>query len=189
MAGKRKPWDHQDGETSEGFQAFAVYRDLGPDRSLTMAAPEAGYSRTQMKEFSRKYDWVVRARAWDRRVDQAKTRATLGEVEKMHARHVSLALKFQDLTGIELDRLIEKKERELEKGSKSGEQITSANDLAKVAERAVRIERLARGEVTERVETHFDLSKLSVRELLELKRLRAKMGTSEEEAGDADSDE
>lgn len=189
MAGRRKPWDRQDDEGSEAFQAFAIYRDLGPNRTLTVAAPEAGYSRRQMKEFSRTRDWVARARAWDRRVDQAKTRATLDEVEKMHARHVALSLRLQDVMGIELDRLLARKEREAQRGDDDDSHVTSANDLAKVAERAVRIERLARGEVTDRVETTWDLSKLSLRDLRELKRLRSLMGRSDEGGGDAEPDE
>lgn len=186
MAGKRKPWDRQDDETSEAFQAFAVYRDLGPTRSLTMAAPQAGYCRRQMKEFSRKYDWVARARAWDRRVDQARTRAVLSEVEKMHARHVALSLQLQDVLGVELDRLLAQKERELLKGEEDEGAVTSANDIAKTLERSVRVERLARGESTERVEEAWDLSKLSVDDLKELKRLRAKLARKGDDDGEVD---
>lgn len=190
MAGRRKPWDRQDDETEEAFQAFVIYRDMGPDRTLHSAGLEADYCRGQMAEFSRKYGWVVRVRAWSRRKDQAKTRATLDELERMHRRHVRLSLALQDVTAIELERLIAQKERELAKGEQDEGHVTSANDLAKVAERAVRIERLARGEVTDRVETTWDLSKLSVRDLRELKRLRAMMSRSDEESGDdAEPDE
>jgi hypothetical protein len=186
MAGRSKPWDRQEKETEPAFHAFVVYRDMGAERSLTAAAIEAGYSRQQMADFSRKYDWVARVRAWVRRQDQAKTRSELGEIEKMHRRHVRLALQLQDVTALDLERLIARKEREIERDEDGN--IASANELAKVADRAVRIERLARGEVTERVETTWDLSRLSVKDLRELKRLRALMG-SEGETDGGDEDE
>lgn len=189
MAGKRKPWDRQNDETDEGFDAFKVYRDMGSERTLNATANETGYSMRQCAEFSRKFRWVSRAGAWERRKDQARTNATLTEIERMHSRHTRLALKLQDFTAIELERIIRHRSRLLEY-NKSGE-LTSGNELAKVAERAVKMERLSRGEVTERVETSFDLSKLSVGELRELKRLRAKMGAATEgdEDGESEADE
>ena len=176
MSGKRKPWDRQDGETDAGFRAFVVYRDMGAERSLRKAAELHGCSQQALGRFSKRWAWVERSGQWDRKVDQHRTRAVLSEVERMHHRHTRLAMRLQDVAGMELERLERRLRKKLKKSAQddSGD-VTSANDISKTTVRAVNVERLARGEATERVETKIDLSALSVEELRELKRLRAKI--------------
>lgn len=70
-------WDRQWGESLEAYSAFLVYRDLEGRRSL---ARVAGYLRGHARArpwgrltlWSRRHDWVARARAWDDR--QARER-------------------------------------------------------------------------------------------------------------------
>jgi hypothetical protein len=65
-------WERQPSETGRGFEAFRIYRDLGPTRSLSRAAgafytaevPKPHQIR-QLKEWSRRNMWVARAEAWD----------------------------------------------------------------------------------------------------------------------------
>lgn len=67
MAGMRA-WRPEEGETAKAFAAFEVYRELGPERTLQKAA-ESYYGSTanlrQIQEWSRKFDWVERARGYD----------------------------------------------------------------------------------------------------------------------------
>lgn len=186
MAGKRAPWDRLDEETDEAWPPFVAYREMGTDRTLTAVATETGYSRRQCAEFSRKYGWVQRVRAWDRRKDQAATRGELHAIERMHARHVALSLQLQDLTGIELARAIRLAEKRLETDDDS--ETIDPRHLARTLKDAVHVERLSRGEPTEKVAAEFDLSKLSVEDLRELKRLRAKMGADTEGESDDPTD-
>lgn len=53
------------GESAKAFQAFAIYRDLGPDRSLERTAQALSKSSRVLAEWSGKYDWTARARAFD----------------------------------------------------------------------------------------------------------------------------
>lgn len=176
MSGKRKPWDRQDGESSAAFESFIAYRDLGLKRTLSQAAEVVGKTRGGLCKLSTEWGWVERCAAYDRKADQHRTRAHLSEIEKMHARHIRLATRLQDVAGLELERLERRirKKLKLRAGDDKGD-VTGANDISKTTVRAVGIERLARGEATERVETTVDLSALSVEELKELKRLRAKI--------------
>jgi hypothetical protein len=63
-----RAFEPQPKESSKAFSAFKVYRDLGPERSLAKAC-ESYYGSSanlaQVKVWSRKFDWVDRARAYD----------------------------------------------------------------------------------------------------------------------------
>lgn len=77
-----QPFDRQPDETSKAYTAFCAYRDLGPRRSL-LEAYRATYDRPRattlpghFTNWSTKYSWVERVRAWDDHEAQelAKTR-------------------------------------------------------------------------------------------------------------------
>lgn len=63
-----RAFERQEGESARAYRAFATYRDLGSDRTLK-AACEIYYGSTsnlrQVQEWSRRHDWVARARAFD----------------------------------------------------------------------------------------------------------------------------
>jgi hypothetical protein len=55
-------------ESSKAYRAFAVFRDLGPDRSLRRAAQLVYGSAASVRQLSRwsaRFDWVARAMAFD----------------------------------------------------------------------------------------------------------------------------
>jgi hypothetical protein len=63
-----KSFDRIEGEGPKAFAAFAIYRDMGPDRTLAAVldalGKASGYSR-MLEEWSSDWNWVERARAWD----------------------------------------------------------------------------------------------------------------------------
>lgn len=65
VAGEHRPWDRQPEESGRAFQAFAAYRDLGPERTLDKAAAAYGRHVSLMRRWSARYGWRVRAAAWD----------------------------------------------------------------------------------------------------------------------------
>ena len=73
---EKKPWEKRSEETAKSFAAFCIYRDLPPfERSLPKVVEqlrEDGMTTTLrwVGEWSRKYDWVKRAEAWDAYLDQ-----------------------------------------------------------------------------------------------------------------------
>lgn len=62
------PWDRRPDETARAHDAFLRYCQLGSSRSLESTRQSlgrvSGYVRV-LEEWSSKYDWVGRARAWD----------------------------------------------------------------------------------------------------------------------------
>lgn len=72
-------WTLIEGETKKSYDAFCMYRDMGKDRSLRkvrhqLGRPE-GYTRT-LELWSRKYQWVMRVRAYDHHIESLKDAVT-----------------------------------------------------------------------------------------------------------------
>ncbi|MFJ2812934.1 hypothetical protein [Streptomyces sp. NPDC087294] len=83
------PWERQDRESSQAFEAFVVYRDLGPASSVTAVARELDKSRTLVGRWSRRFAWVVRATGYDREQDRlflAEQAQARREIARRHAK-------------------------------------------------------------------------------------------------------
>ncbi len=100
-----KPWERQQGESEKAFEAFALYRDMGTERSLRKVEQELGKSRTLMCRWSSKYQWCERAREYDNDKErQAKKEAEKG-LRDMYARQTEIAMSVQTKALKALDRL------------------------------------------------------------------------------------
>ncbi len=75
----------EDGETRKAFEAFKLYRDQGPGRSLAKTAELVYGSPTgsirQIEKWSSRFDWVDRAAAWDDWYDLIR-REAIAEYER-----------------------------------------------------------------------------------------------------------
>jgi hypothetical protein len=58
------PWERLPGESPQAFEAFAAYRDMGAERSLSKVARQLGKSKTLMDRWSAQHHWVMRADTW-----------------------------------------------------------------------------------------------------------------------------
>ena len=131
----RDPWTRQKRESHQAFEAFCVYRDMGPARSQTKVAKILGKSSNLINRWCRQWRWVSRAAAWDAEIDRINLVARAEAVKQMQERHASIASEA-------LDRVVERLK------SIQSEELTPA-DTAKWLEVATKIERLSRGEPTE----------------------------------------
>jgi len=74
-------WDRWPGETPRPWQAFAIYRDMGIDRSCARVGQELGKSKTLIDRWSGKYRWVDRVQLFDAFVDKSN-QASVMELAK-----------------------------------------------------------------------------------------------------------
>lgn len=132
------PWERQEGETPRAYEAFCVYRDLGPNRSITKTAQELNKNRTTIGEWSTKYEWVKRAAAWDSEQDRIARRMQIEEIKKMRKKHAALANSM------------------LIKAAKALQKIPveeiKAVDISRLVEVGSKLERLSRGDVGDVIE-------------------------------------
>lgn len=75
MGSNDHPWDMRPDESDNAFQAFATYRDLGAMRSIRAAGEQLGKNRVTLEQWSSKFDWPNRAKAYDKWMDQQATQA------------------------------------------------------------------------------------------------------------------
>ena len=163
-------WDPMPGESAKAYAAFCLYRDLGPRRTLDEAsrwyhappgqadnrATSARRSRASgtVRAWAERWHWGARALAWDEELERVKTTAQRAAVQEMAERHAKEAMMLQ---GKAVERLRQLQPQELK----------PRDTLAFLIE-AAKLERLARGEPTERVaeEHHFpDVKELTDDEL------------------------
>jgi hypothetical protein len=86
-----QPWLRIDGETAKAFEAFKVYRDLGPTRSIAKAAQKLGKAAVTLHAWSSRNDWVIRADAWDREDDRLFLVEVAEQKKSVARRHVNIA--------------------------------------------------------------------------------------------------
>jgi hypothetical protein len=65
-----EPWERLDGESVQAFEGFALYRDMGVERSLAKVAARLGKSKALMDRWSARDRWVARADSWDVEADR-----------------------------------------------------------------------------------------------------------------------
>jgi hypothetical protein len=65
----REIYQRMSDESSKAYEAFALYRDTGINRSTDDVARRLGKSSALIQRWSSVYNWVERAAAWDDHVD------------------------------------------------------------------------------------------------------------------------
>lgn len=89
------PWEQQPGESAKAFEAFAIYRDMGVERSVRKVAQQLNKSLTLIGRWSSNYNWPERARAYDRDLDKRAHDQAVREVRNMTNRHIRIAMTLQ----------------------------------------------------------------------------------------------
>lgn len=80
----RDPWDKIPGEGSTAYEAFRLFRDLGPSRSLA-AVP--GHSVGSVRRWSMRFRWRERAQAWDAETYRLEDARRLEQIRTMDDNH------------------------------------------------------------------------------------------------------
>src|SRR5262249_1007304 len=74
------------GESRQAYQAWSVYRDLGPARSYHQVANALSKSMTLIERWGSRWRWQDRAGAWEDAVDEHKRARTLQAVVEVAER-------------------------------------------------------------------------------------------------------
>ena len=179
MAAKNLPqntqpelWERQEGESAQAFQGFAAYRDMGAERSLAKVAQKLGKSKALMERWSVRWQWVMRADLWDDEMDRLSRRELEKGITGMRRNHVNIAKAMlvkalQALQRIPVDEMTPK-------------------DVSTMVDVAAKLERISRGEATERTEgkqaiagevsvSTIDLSSITDEELAALDAITGKI--------------
>jgi hypothetical protein len=129
----RKPWERKDGESAVAYEAFAVYRDLGVDRSIPKVVRKLTKSNGLMKRWSAEHSWVSRAEEWDIEQDRLLTKALERDRVKMRKLHADIARA-----------VLLKGAAQLNKSAPNAK--TAQKDAIAMIESGMKNERIARGE-------------------------------------------
>lgn len=100
-----KPWERQDGESAQAFEAFTTYLEMGAERSLRAVGQKLGKSSTLIERWSATKRWVERATAYDADLQRKAYTAAVNRARKMADRHIRTALYMQEKALLDLDQL------------------------------------------------------------------------------------
>lgn len=152
----QNPWDQLPDECSKSWEAFKTYRDLGTKRTFKDAVFKLTGKRNTKARFdvwSKKHNWQMRVRAYDRFMDTQSINKKAEEIREMADRHSTMAVIFLNKVVARLQNI--------------DPNTLTADQMLKWFETAARVERLARGEATDIVKTNsgainanIDLTKL-----------------------------
>lgn len=141
----RDEWEKQPFESMKAYHAFALYRDLGPTRSVAKVAGELNKSPSLIARWSRHNLWAIRKDAYDLYRDRTLRQAMEGEQDRARRRQAALGATLQ---GRVLERLQGNEQRNIQPidWNEAG-----VNEIVRAAEVGTRIENLALGMATDAV--------------------------------------
>lgn len=142
-------------ETPKSAHAFALYCEMGSERSLAKVAEKIYGKPTvnlrQIEQWSSKYHWVDRAKAYDREQAALRQQRKQAEIEAMDQRHIVISKTLQVKMLKQIEELLQRE--------RFGSQAT-----VMALKYATDLERLAMGTVTERTEQIIQTSSESAYE-------------------------
>jgi len=179
---KHDSWEQWEGEPEEAFAAFVQYRDQTKPRAILRVF---GARNTKLLEWSQTFEWKRRVLAYDRHHDAIRLEATESVLAQkgaeVAAEHLLLLKDTRELVARELKKLVEASRNSDMPG------LLRTNDLIKMTDMVVKLDRLLRGESTENlgVTDELDYSGLTIEEIKQLKDLRAKAKRGNGPGGEA----
>ena len=136
-----KPWERMEGEGPKAFEAFRVYRDMGPERTITAVGKQLSKSRNLIDRWKDRWNWAERVRAYDNGLERTAHQEAVKNVREMQKRHIGMAAQIQHKGMLAL--------QSLKPGS------MKPNELIAFIREATKLEREARNDIVEAYEkTH-----------------------------------
>lgn len=123
------PWERQKGESAQAYEAFVIYRDMGPDRSQRAVSQKCSKSISLIRRWSSANNWQERVRAFENSRDEADRREALKKLKETNDYNIRLAAQLKRKAVSAMILLSDDK--------------MSAKDIALFIDKAVSIEREA----------------------------------------------
>ncbi len=149
----KQPWAQVNREPPRAFRLFQEFRAMGPSRKISklggMEVDGKATSAQTLYQYSKTWNWIHRARAWDRQVDKTGRTAHLAQIRSMHGRHArSAKTGMLVLTTMykEFNRRIADQDIALLERLPNDEFITRLASLMSLVEKLTKVERQAMGE-------------------------------------------
>ncbi|MDR1688323.1 MAG: hypothetical protein LBS21_06900 [Clostridiales bacterium] len=134
------PWDKQPGENAEQYRAFCTYRDAEPKIGTEKVAEKYGKSKGWAEQLCTARRWVDRRELWAEYQGKLTTEELKRGIPAMRKSHTDIATAM------------------LIKAAKALKAIPTEEmtmqDVARAVDVATKLERLSRGEATERTESN-----------------------------------
>ena len=105
MTEELEPWERQPDETDRAWEAFLVYRDLGPGRSVAEAARRLSISGAVIHKWSGPHRWLERVKPYDRHVDKMAVAAFAQRTSELMDQQLRISRKLLDKLEAGIDAL------------------------------------------------------------------------------------
>lgn len=90
-----EPWERQPGETEKAYEAFLLYKNLGPGRTISEVSRRLSKSRQLITRWSGRYNWRERGEAFDRENERKEQLSIQKARAQMVKRHLKLGMAVQ----------------------------------------------------------------------------------------------
>lgn len=153
-----KSWLRQTNESAKAYEAAKCYFEMGAKRTLEAVSQKLGKSKTICDRWSRTFDWVNRAQAYDDHQNElqekAREKAAQVEAEKWAKRREELRneeWKLAERIHSKLAQMLEFPVYQVEHTNEHGQQMTikplnwSVRDVTRMAETVAKLYRTSAG--------------------------------------------
>ena len=140
-------WERQEGESAKQYEYFKTFLDLGALRTIPKVQEKTNKSLTYLNTLSSRNNWIARADAYDRYIDEITRKENIEAIKKTNKENIQLAQAIKFVVGKKAKLLIDKIKAAGD-DTKSLDQVIneiSWNVFPQLANMAVDIERKAYG--------------------------------------------
>ena len=166
-------WVQQPWESPEAHAAFTIFKDM-PKRYRSMAevSRHVELSKEQVRDLYNSHHWGPRITAFDDFMQQSKLSLLNERKDDRHAKHLHVLDLSLEVVERELNNLLDRQRQCDAQGA--GVTHLKPSELRSLIRDTIKLERLIRGDVTERAEEAYDLSAFTTDELLAWRKLTEK---------------
>jgi hypothetical protein len=140
-------WERQEGESAKQYAYFKMFLDFGALRTIPKVQEKTNKSLTYLNTLSSRNNWIARADAYDRYIDEITRKENIEAIKKANKENIQLAQAIKFVAGKKAKLLIDKIKAAGDDTESLNEVINeiSWNVLPQLANMAVEIERKAYG--------------------------------------------